>query len=213
MNNRIVKINDYMSYLPATEDPLSADVGIVYTKAGTFFFDVGFSQEAFDLIKNTEGARHIVISHFHTDHAVNIQRLVEGKNLRLTSVSLEDMKNLTPETDTLTLGSFTYKKYGYCTNLRSLVNIETETLYGEPLSIQIGPFPNSHAKGSLYMMVNREYAFLGDGTYWNIHPDKRFYNVQVLKEEIDLLNKLPADKAVLSHAEPYIQKMEENAFL
>lgn len=38
MNNRIVKINDYMSYLPATEDPLSADVGIVYTKAGTFFF-------------------------------------------------------------------------------------------------------------------------------------------------------------------------------
>ena len=93
------------------------------------------------------------------------------------------------------------------------MNIETETLSGDPLFIQIGPFPNSHAKGSLYMMVNREYAFLGDGTYWNIHPDKRFYNVQVLKEEIDLLNKLPADKAVLSHAEPYIQKMEENAFL
>ena len=138
---------------------------------------------------------------------------MEGKNLRLTSVSLEDIKSLTPETDTLTVGSFKYKKYGYGTNLRSLVNIETETLYGELLSIQIGPFPNSHAKGSLYMMVNREYAFLGDGTYWNIHPDKRFYNVQVLKEEIDFLNKLPADKAVLSHTEPYIQKMEENAFL
>lgn len=71
MNNRIVKINDYMSYLPATEDPLSADVGIVYTKS----------------------ARHIVISHFHTNHAANIQNLVEGKNLRLTNVSLEDMKN------------------------------------------------------------------------------------------------------------------------
>ena len=93
------------------------------------------------------------------------------------------------------------------------MNIETETLSGELLSIQIGPFPSSHTKGSLYMMVNRKYAFLGDGTYWNIHPDKRFYNVQVLKEEIELLNKLPADKAVLSHAEPYIQKMEENAFL
>ena len=72
MNTRIVKINDYMSYLPATEDPLSADVGIVYTKAGTFFFDAGSSQEAFDLIENTEGVRHIVISHFHTDHAANI---------------------------------------------------------------------------------------------------------------------------------------------
>ena len=93
------------------------------------------------------------------------------------------------------------------------MNIETETLSGDPLSIQIWPFPNSHAKGSLYMMVNRKYAFLGDGTYWNIHPDKRFYNVQVLKEEIELLNKFPANKAVLSHAEPYIQKMEENAFL
>ena len=57
MNNRIVKINNYMSYLPATE-----------------------------------GARHIVISHFHTDHAANIQKLVEEKNLRLTSVSLEDKK-------------------------------------------------------------------------------------------------------------------------
>lgn len=87
---------------------------------------------------------------------------------------MEDIKNLTPETDTLTLGSFIHKKFGYGTNLRSLVNIETETLSGEPLFIQIGPFPNSHAKGSLYMMVNREYAFLGDGTYWNIHPVNGF---------------------------------------
>ena len=150
MNNRIVKINDYMSYVPATEDPLSADVGIVYTKSGTFFFDAGSRQEAFDLIENTEGVRHIVISHFHTDHAANIQKLVRGKNLRLTSVSLEDIKNLTPETDTLTVGSFTYKKYGCGTNLRSLVNIE-QKLYLESL------FPY---KSGLFQTVMQKVHFI-----------------------------------------------------
>jgi glyoxylase-like metal-dependent hydrolase (beta-lactamase superfamily II) len=75
------------------------------------------------------------------------------------------------------------------------------TLVKDTLSIQDGvrlqiiPIPNSHAKGSLCVLVNDEYLILGDSFYTN----KNGYNVSLLHDEIALLEQLNFCHVLLSH--------------
>ena len=71
--------------------------------------------------------------------------------------------------------------------------------FDDGVQIQILPMPNSHAKGSLALIVD-DYVFLGDATYPMVgrgSPD--VYNVQILGEQIKLLKKLSASRFCLSH--------------
>lgn len=73
------------------------------------------------------------------------------------------------------------------------------------LKLEIIPMPSSHSKGSLALVVNDEYIFMGDSTYCKYVPKKEGveehveYNVQKLKEQIDLLKSIKADKCLVSH--------------
>ena len=69
--NRI-SINDQISYIEASDDPLSADIGIIRTAGGVWLYDVGNGAE--NVAWLTEEYR-IVLSHFHADHTGNIDRL------------------------------------------------------------------------------------------------------------------------------------------
>ena len=68
----IQQISDKISYIPATENPLSADIGIIRDGGQTWLFDVGNGTAAID---GLSGRFQVVLSHFHQDHTGNLQRL------------------------------------------------------------------------------------------------------------------------------------------
>ena len=55
------------------------------------------------------------------------------------------------------------------------------------------------------MMVDDEYAFIGDSSYCMTKDGKACYNAQLLREEIDLLERIPADKILVSHDRKYLR--------
>lgn len=67
-----IRINDKISYIKASENPLSADIGIIRDNGTTWLFDVGDGENKVPLLQ--EGY-HVVLSHFHQDHTGNIGKL------------------------------------------------------------------------------------------------------------------------------------------
>lgn len=66
------RISDKISYIPATENPLSADIGIIRDGGQTWLFDVGNGTAAID---GLSGSFQVVLSHFHGDHTGNLKKL------------------------------------------------------------------------------------------------------------------------------------------
>lgn len=85
----IQQISDKISYIPATEDPLSADIGIIREGGQTWLYDVGDGAAAID---GLTGIFQVVLSHFHQDHTGNLQKLhiqnlyVSGETQRHTGI-------------------------------------------------------------------------------------------------------------------------------
>ena len=68
----IIEISDRISYIEATEDPLSADIGIVRDGERVWLYDVGDGEKS---IEGLDGCFNVVLSHFHLDHTGNIGRI------------------------------------------------------------------------------------------------------------------------------------------
>ena len=204
---KIVKLTDRIHYLQMSNDPLSADVIAVRGDSAWWIFDVGACDRAVDFInalprhpvsenialhENGECAgaaavplkKNIVISHFHRDHLLNVQRMCSGE------ISLD--------IDALYVGAYTSKTFGEIEGVAK--NVVMEPLaFDDGVQIQILPMPNSHAKGSLALIVD-DYVFLGDATYPMVgHGAPDVYNVQILGEQIKLLKTLSASRFCLSH--------------
>lgn len=67
-----IRINDKISYIPASDDPLCADVGVIQENGVTWLYDVG---EGDAPISELEAGCHIVLSHFHRDHTGNMDKV------------------------------------------------------------------------------------------------------------------------------------------
>ena len=202
---KIVKLTDRIQYLQMSYEPLSADVVAVRGDSAWWIFDVGACDEAVDFInalpRSSESSTHldtseciknatvplkknIVISHFHRDHLLNVQRMCAGE------ISLD--------IDTLYVGAYTSKTFGEIEGVAKNVVMEPLS-FDDGVQIQILPMPNSHAKGSLALIVD-DYVFLGDATYPMVgHGSPDVYNVQILGEQIKLLKTLSASRFCLSH--------------
>lgn len=171
----VIRINDRISYIKASAEPLSSDVVIVEGDAYSYIFDVGNNEEVASYLEALPKKKKVILSHFHQDHMGSIGRM---------------------SFDTVYVGKGT-EKY--------LEETMPRQVLCEPASIQDGveleiyPIPNSHAKGSLVLMVDKEYLFLGDSLYSKVQDDKYVYNAQLLKEEIELLKRLPAETVFSSH--------------
>ena len=76
------------------------------------------------------------------------------------------------------------------------------------VSFHVFPLPSSHAKGSLGLEVNGEYAFLGDGIYAASKTGKYVLNAQLLFEQIRTLKKLEAKYFILSHRKNVVEERE-----
>lgn len=67
-----IPISEKISYIPCSDDPLSADIGIIRDGVKTWLYDVGSDERA---IAGFEGSYHVVLSHFHQDHTGNLEKL------------------------------------------------------------------------------------------------------------------------------------------
>ena len=202
---KIVKLTDRIRYLQMSYEPLSADVVAVRGDSAWWIFDVGACDEAVDFInalpRSSESSTHldtseciknatvplkknIVISHFHRDHLLNVQRMCSGE------ISLD--------INVLYVGAYASKTFGEIEGVAK--NVVMEPLaFDDGVQIQILPMPNSHAKGSLALIVD-DYVFLGDATYPMVgHGAPDVYNVQILGEQIKLLKSLKPTRFCLSH--------------
>ena len=158
------KINDYISYIPSCEVPISGEVGVIYGKKTTYLFDVGSTYECLDFLYSLNGKMQIVISHFHGDHTWWLTKHRAGEKGMLPgdtiSLTYEPVKY-----EKLYRGKSTEKYLPDGQIVTEPVLIEDETPSGQPLKLEIIPMPSSHTKGSLALVVNDEYVFMGDATY------------------------------------------------
>ncbi len=168
-----------IKYLPASEDPLSADVVLIETPEFTCVYDVGSSEEARSVIESITKKKIVVLSHFHADHTANLSRITF---------------------DELYAGKETirYTKAG--------VTVNQEVKLSD---LRIMPIPSVHAKGSILLCCGQEFAFCGDACYSAAKKKRPFYNVQLLKAQIDLLCGLEVKYLALSHKEGLICPKEE----
>ena len=67
-----ITINDRIGYRPASDQPLSADIGVIKQGDGTWLYEVGgWAEHA----RGLDEAYDIVLSHFHADHTGNLGRI------------------------------------------------------------------------------------------------------------------------------------------
>ena len=178
MDNSVKKINGYIDHLASTSEPLSADVYIIRGNDNNYIFDVGANKISRDLI-NSINNKIIIISHFHQDHLGNMVYIKDG---------IKD----------LYIGDYTYHILGYGNKCQNMIEIN------DGINLKIIPLPNSHSKGSLILIVNDEYLFVGDALYSN----RNGYNVSLLNEEIRILKELKYDKVLVSHENNIYSKEE-----
>lgn len=207
------KINDYISYIPSCEVPISGEVGVIYGKKTTYLFDVGSTYECLDFLYSLNGKMQIVISHFHGDHTWWLTKHRAGEKGMLPgdtiSLTYEPVKY-----EKLYIGKSTEKYLPDGQIVMEPVIIEDETPSGQPLKLEIIPMPSSHTKGSLALVVNNEYVFMGDATYCRYIAESENeggyaeYNVQKLKEQIDVLKNIKAEKCLVSHEKRFVRPLK-----
>lgn len=171
-----IKINDKISYIKASENPLSADVGIINVCGATWLYDVGSNE---DIPKSLCGEYNVVLSHFHTDHIGNIDK-IRAKDTYLSAT--------------------TYAHVHRGTVVDS--DIVTDDMH-------IFPLPSSHAKGCLGLEVDGTYAFVGDALYCKVKDGGYAYNAQLLKDEIEVLKNLRSRYLLVSHHDGFIREKDE----
>lgn len=182
-----ISISDHISYLAATEQPLSANVVLIEGAAFLWVYDVGnhpvIPETLQEKSERTGKEIRVILSHFHPDHIGNLQKIpckavYQGKN------------------------TFRYTKTGMV--------IEEDTWFQDgDVRLHLFPIPSSHAKGSLALEVDETWCFLGDAAYAMQKNDQTVYNAERLLAEIRVLQKVQASWFCLSHKEPFQQKKED----
>ena len=165
-------ITEFLSYLPASESPLSAETVLIRCEDGLWLYDVGSSDESAAAIQALRGKRQVVLSHFHADHAGNLGRITF---------------------DALYAGPFACKRFGMGEA------VSREMFF--PDGVRLFPLPSSHAKGCVGLCY-QEYAFLGDAAYSMQKDGRVAYNAGQLQALIRTMNDLPARVFYLSHRMP-----------
>lgn len=178
-----ISVNEKISYIKASDNPLSADIGIIKENNVTWLYDVGNGEAP---ISGLNGSYNVVLSHFHADHIGNIGR-IHAKELYLSK-----------------------ETYGHLPKEMAVTG--SIHIVTEPVNIgnlHIFPLPSSHAKGNLGLEIDGTYAFVGDALYSKTTHNNYVYNAQLLKEEIDMLKSLRSPFLLVSHFKGLIRKKED----
>jgi len=208
-----VKIKDRISYIKASEEPLSADVVLIEGKEYLYVFDVGNDSEVAEYLNAIPQKKRIILSHFHPDHMGNIGRMkfdtvFFGTNTEkyLQNYIENYAKERFSELPEALTRAFSENKNGENTGFGKYETVMERVKIEDGISVEIHPVPNSHAKGSLLLQVGKEYIFIGDSLYSKVQDNQFVYNAQLLKEEIELLKELPAETVFSSHEKNPLKK-------
>lgn len=128
-------ITDYIKYLPATDDPLSADVYFIEGEKFCYIYDVGNNDIALRHINQIQKEKCIILSHYHKDHTGNIDR-INYSNLYVGNKTFEVIN-------------------------KGKIIKDALTLY-DGIKIEILPCISPHTEGSLVVTINNEYTLIAD---------------------------------------------------
>lgn len=183
------RISDRISFLPSTDNPLSAEVYVIHGNSMSYVVDVGSSDEAYKLVNSIE-KKIVIITHFHDDHMKNIRRIeISDENLFVGTYT----------------GKVLAREDSHEDNIKHFGTVVTSAKeISDGVKVHIVPIPSSHAKGSLGVIVDDEYLLMGDAFYCSA----KGYNVSLLAEEIRCLKKLVFSKMIMSHDEKNYTKDE-----
>lgn len=176
---RVVAINNLISYISPTENPLSANVVMIEGKDALWLYDVGNHPDIPAIIDTYSNGRKVnaILSHFHEDHIGNIPGM---------------------GVDEVYQGKYTHRH----TDMGTVVEDDIYIQDGD-VSLHIFPLPSSHAKGCVALEVNEEWCFLGDALYAMQKCGHNLYNAGILKDEMNVLQNIKAEKFMLSHRTPF----------
>lgn len=178
-----ITINEKISYIQSSENPLSADIGIIKENNATWLYDVGNGENR---VSEPNECYNVVLSHFHADHIGNIGK-IQAKELFMSKETYQHIPK-----GTIVSGNINI--------VRDSMNIG---------NLRIFPLPSSHTKGSLGLEIDCTYAFVGDALYCKVKDDNYVYNAQLLKEEIGVLKNLRAPFLLVSHFNGLMRKRED----
>ena len=150
------KINNVITYLPASPAPLSADVYFIEGDEKCYVFDVGNNEAALQEISVVKKEKIVILSHYHKDHTGNIDK-VDYKELYVGDLTKKTIQRGTIVTDAVVIHD------------------------GVELVIQHCPSP--HTKGSLIVTVNKEYTLIADLYFTRAGYDKELANEMLEKLE------------------------------
>lgn len=174
----MIEVNDVYSIIKGNDNPLSCDIAIIKGKKYNYIFEAGNGEYIINELNEIDN-KIIMVSHFHQDHLANLNKLTYSK---------------------LYIGEHT-NKYTKTGEIVKDISIE------DGIKLRIFELSNSHCKGSICLVVG-DYCFAGDAIAPSNVKGQYVYNVQKLKEEIDVLSGLDVKYIVSSHHmdEPYLKQ-------
>lgn len=135
IDNPFRRIGTSIRYLPASEQPLSAEVYFIQGEKNTYLYDIGNHLPALRVIQSLPKPPIAILSHYHADHTGNILKTAFQK---------------------IYVGEFTKAKLDVGIVVSQPVTID------DGIELEIIPCPSVHTPGSLILNVNREYCLIGD---------------------------------------------------
>ena len=124
-----------IKYLPATIDPLSADVFCIEGDQYCYVYDVGNNDRSLQYINQISKEKIVILSHYHKDHTGNIV----GLHYR-----------------DLYVGKKTYEIIG-----KGIIVEDTLTIY-DGVKIDVSHCVSPHTDGSLIVTIDNEYTLIAD---------------------------------------------------
>ena len=128
-------ISEKIKYLPATNDPLSADVYCIEGDKYCYVYDVGNDERSLQYINQIGKEKVVVLSHHHKDHTGNIV----GLHYR-----------------DLYVGKKTYEIIG-----KGII-VEDALTINDGVRIDVSHCVSPHTEGSLIITVDNEYTLIAD---------------------------------------------------
>ena len=128
-------IGTRIKYLPASNDPLSADVYLIDGDKYCYIYDVGNNNHSQHHINQIQKEKIVILSHYHQDHTGNIES-IHYYNLYTGRKTQE------------TIG-------------KGIIVEESFTIH-DGVKIDVIPCTSPHTDGSLIITVDNEYTLIAD---------------------------------------------------
>ncbi len=128
-------IGKRIKYLPASNDPLSADVYCVDGDKYCYVYDVGNNNTSLHYINQISKEKIVILSHYHNDHTGNIGSIHYRK---------------------LYVGKKTHEAIG-----KGII-VEDKFTLNDGVKLDIIHCTSPHTEGSLIITVDNEYTLIAD---------------------------------------------------